>query len=153
LPVRELLVKHRQNPACAACHARFDSFGLVFEAYGPIGEKRASDLAGRAIDARAEFPDGTQGVGIEGLQNYLRARREKDFLNNLSEKMLVYALGRSLLISDEPLLEAMRDRFAASGYKLSALIEVIVTSPQFLNKRVQAGPSAKAPEAARKKGN
>jgi hypothetical protein len=134
-PVRELLIKHRENKACAACHARFDSFGLVFEAYGPIGERRTSDLAGRVIDARAEFPDGAREVGIEGLQNYIRARREKDFLNNLSEKMLAYALGRSLLISDEALLEAMRDRFAASDYKLSALIETIVTSPQFLNKR------------------
>ncbi|MGH9840326.1 MAG: DUF1592 domain-containing protein [Blastocatellia bacterium] len=138
LPVRELLVKHRDNIACAGCHARFDSFGLVFEAYGPIGEKRTNDLAGRAVDARAAFPDGAQREGIAGLQHYLRTRREKDFLNNLSEKLLAYGLGRSLLISDEPLLEAMQTRFAAGGHRLSALIETIVTSPQFLNKRIVA---------------
>jgi hypothetical protein len=150
LPVRELLAKHRENAACAACHARFDSFGLVFEGYGPVGERRATDLAGRAVDIRAVFPDGRRGVGIAGLQNYIRARREQDFLNNVSEKMLVYALGRSLLISDDPLLEAMRNRFAASGYRMSALIETIGASSQFLNKRTVAYHQQKAKQ---RKGN
>ncbi|NOT61151.1 MAG: DUF1592 domain-containing protein, partial [Acidobacteria bacterium] len=130
LSVRELLVKHRDNVACAGCHARFDSFGVVFEGFGPIGERRTHDLAGRAVDIRADFPDGRQGVGIAGLQTYIRTHREQDFLNNLNEKLLTYALGRTLLITDEPLLEAMRAK-----QRMSALIETIVTSPQFLNKR------------------
>jgi Protein of unknown function (DUF1592)/Protein of unknown function (DUF1588)/Protein of unknown function (DUF1587)/Protein of unknown function (DUF1585)/Protein of unknown function (DUF1595) len=135
LPVRDLLAKHRENAACASCHARFDSFGLAFEGYGPVGERRTKDLAGRPVDVKATFPGGGQGAGLDGLRSYIRARREKDFLNNLCEKALVYALGRSLLLSDEPLLEAMRAKLAASGYKMSALIETIVTSPQFLNRR------------------
>jgi hypothetical protein len=69
------------------------------------------------------------------LQAYIRAHREKDFLNNLSGKMLVYALERSPLLSDEPLLERMRTKLAESGYRISSLIETIVTSPQFLNRR------------------
>jgi hypothetical protein len=135
LPVRDLLAKHRENAACASCHARFDSFGLAFEGYGPVGERRTKDLAGRPVDAQATFPGGSQGAGLDGLQSYIRARREKDFLNNLCEKTLAYALGRSLILSDEPLLDAMRAKLAASGYKMSALIETIVTSPQFLNRR------------------
>ncbi len=135
LPVRELLAKHRENAACASCHTRFDSFGLAFEGYGPVGERRTKDLAGRPVDARATFPGGGQGNDLDGLQAYIRARREKDFLNNLCEKTLAYALGRSLIISDEPLLETMQAKLAASGHKMSALIETIVTSPQFLNRR------------------
>ena len=135
LPVRDLLAKHRENAACASCHARFDSFGLAFEGYGPVGERRSKDLAGRPVDAQATFPGGSQGAGLDGLQSYIRASREKDFLNNLCEKTLVYALGRSLMLSDDPLLDAMRAKLAASGYKMSALIETIVTSPQFLNRR------------------
>jgi hypothetical protein len=135
LPVRDLLAKHRENAACASCHARFDSFGLAFEGYGPVGERRTKDLAGRPVDVQATFPGGSQGAGLDGLQSYIRARREMDFLNNLCEKTLVYALGRSLTLSDEPLLDAMRAKLAASGYKMSALIETIVTSPQFLNRR------------------
>jgi mono/diheme cytochrome c family protein len=146
LSVREMLAKHRDNKACAGCHARFDAFGLVFEGFGPIGERRANDLAGRAVDARAAFPDGTNGAGIAALQTYLRARREPDYLNNLSEKLLAFALGRSLMITDEPLLETMRAQLAANGFRMSALIETIVTSPQFRNKRALAYQPTRAPQ-------
>ena len=135
LPVRELLAKHRENALCASCHARFDSFGLAFEGYGPVGERRTKDLAGRPVDLHATFPGGDQGTGLDGLQTYIRAHREKDFLNNLCQKTLAYALGRSPMLSDEPLLDAMQAKLAASGYKMSALIETIVISPQFLNRR------------------
>jgi hypothetical protein len=135
LAVRDLLAKHRENPACASCHARFDTFGLAFEGYGPIGERRTKDLAGRTVDARASFPGGHEGAGLAGLQDYIRSKREKDFVNNLSGKMLVYALNRSPVLSDEPLLEQARTKLAENGYRISALIETIVTSPQFLNRR------------------
>jgi hypothetical protein len=135
LPLRDVLAKHRENPACSSCHARFDGFGLAFEGYGPVGEARTKDLGGRAIDAHAPFPGGSQGDGVTGLQAYIRANREKDFLDNLCRKMLVYALGRSLILSDEPLIERMNAKLAANGHRISALIEAIVTSPQFTKKR------------------
>jgi hypothetical protein len=135
LPLREMLAKHRDNPSCSSCHARFDSFGLTFEGYGPVGETRTKDLGGRPVDTQAAFPGGRQGSGLAGLQSYIRENREKDFLDNLSRKMLVYALGRSLLLSDEPLIQRMNARLASSGYRFSALVETIVASPQFLKKR------------------
>ncbi|HYP05519.1 MAG TPA: DUF1588 domain-containing protein, partial [Bryobacteraceae bacterium] len=135
LAVRDLLAQHRNNPACASCHARFDSFGLSFEGYGPVGERRTKDLAGRAVDAKASFPGAGEGEGLKGIQDYIRAHREKDFVNNLSSKLLVYALGRSSVLSDEPLLDRMRAKLIESGYRMSALIETVVSSPQFLNRR------------------
>jgi len=134
-PLRDALVQHRSNPACAACHARFDSFGLTLENYGPVGELRTKDLAGHPVDTQASFPGGSEGTGLSGLQAYIRANREKDFLDNITRKLLVYALGRSLLLSDEPLIERMNARLAANGYRISALVEAIATSPQFLNRR------------------
>ena len=107
-------------------------FGLAFEGYGPVGETRTKDLAGRAVDTQRDFPGGSQGAGLEGLQSYIRAHREKDFVDNLCRKMLVYALGRSLMLSDEPLIERMNAKLAAERYRMGALIETIVTSPQFL---------------------
>jgi hypothetical protein len=136
LPLRDVLAKHRENAACSACHARFDSFGLTFEGYGPVGEARTRDLAGHGVDTQATFPGGSQGVGLAGLQAYIRANRERDFLNNLSRKMLVYALGRSLMLSDEPLVQRMNANLASSGYRFGTLVESIVTSPQFLKKRM-----------------
>ncbi|MDA0206703.1 MAG: DUF1592 domain-containing protein [Acidobacteria bacterium] len=136
LPLPKLLEQHRANPLCASCHARFDSFGLVFEGYGPVGERRETDLAGRMIGAIAEFPgDAGEGEGLQGVKQYIKAHRQDDYLDNLSRKMLAYALSRSLLLSDEPLIEQAQANLAADDYRFGALVETIVTSPQFMNRR------------------
>jgi hypothetical protein len=135
LPLPQLLAKHRTNAACASCHARFDSFGLAFEGYGPIGERRTRDLGGRPVTTQAEFPGGSRGEGLAGLQAYVRTHRQDDFLDNLCRKLLVYALGRSLTLSDELLIDRMRAKLAERNYRMTALVETIVTSPQFLMKR------------------
>jgi len=133
--VRQALAKHRQLKSCAACHERFDSMGLIFEGYGPIGERRTVDLGGRAVDRRADFPDGSTGEGVPGLQRYLREKRREGFIDNLGRKLLAYALGRGLLLSDELLIESMKARLADEDYRIGSLIESIVASPQFLNQR------------------
>lgn len=138
LPLRDMLAKHRQNAACASCHARFDSFGLALESYGPVGELRTEDLAGRAVDTEAVFPGNVKGSGFEGVQDYIRKYRQGDYVDNLSRKLLSYALSRTLILSDEPLVEQMRSRLVANGYRFSALVESIVTSPQFLSRRSAA---------------
>ena len=135
LPLRDLLARHRADPNCAACHARFDSLGLVFEGFGPIGERRDKDLAGHPVDASAAFPGGGDGVGLEGLRRYIREHRQDDFVNSLCGKLLACALGRSLLPSDDSLIQDMNSNLAANGYRFDGLIESIVTSRQFLTKR------------------
>jgi len=135
LPLREILARHRTNPACGGCHSHFDVFGLTMEGFGPIGEKRANDLAGHPVDTQATFPGGSQGDGIAGLQTYIHSYREKDFLDNISRKLLVYAIGRSLLISDDPLVERMTAKLTANGHKFVSLVETVVSSPQFLTRR------------------
>jgi hypothetical protein len=135
LTLREVLERHRADPSCAACHVRFDSFGLVFEGFGPIGERRENDLGGRPVDIRANFPDGTAGSGLSGLRDYIRAERENDFLENLCRKLLTYALGRSLILSDEPLIDDMRAKLAADGHRFGILVESIVASSQFRMRR------------------
>jgi hypothetical protein len=135
LPIREKLEQHRSNPLCAGCHAKFDSFGLAFEGYGPIGDVRTKDLAGRLVDTMATFPGGSQGAGFQGIQQYIREHRQNEYLENLSRKLLAYALNRSLQLSDEPMIERMQAKLTANGYRFGSLVETIVTSPQFLNKR------------------
>jgi hypothetical protein len=135
LPLREVLARHRADAACASCHSRFDSFGLVFEGFDMIGNRRATDLAGRAVDAHATFPGGIEREGVEGLRQYLREKRQDEFVNNVCRKLLAYALGRSLMVSDEPLIQEMRQRLASDGYRCDNIIEAIVTSRQFLTKR------------------
>ncbi len=135
LPLREMLSRHRADPNCAACHARFDSMGLVFEGFGPVGERREKDLGGRPIDAHATFPGGVSGEGLNGLREYIHAQRQNDFVGNLCAKLLFYALGRSRIVSDGPLIKELQSSLAAHQYHFGMLVEKIVTSPQFLNKR------------------
>ncbi len=151
LPVRDMLAKHRENPACAGCHAKFDSFGLAFEGYGPVGGARTKDLAGRAVDTSVSYPGGSQGTGFEGLQSFIREHRQQGFVDNLSRKLLAYALGRSLQLSDESIIERMETRLAAKEFRFNSLVETIVTSPQFLNKRIP--DSSTMPESRSRKGD
>ena len=145
LTLRETLAKHRDHVACAGCHERFDSFGLVFEGYGPIGEIRSKDLAGRPVETKAEFPGGGDGTGVEGLRSYLKQHREADFLDNLCRKLLSYGLGRTLLPSDDSLLNEMRQNLTAADHRFSSLVETIVASPQFLTKRSHTGRASGRP--------
>jgi hypothetical protein len=135
--LKDVLAQHRANPVCAGCHARFDSFGIAMERYGPVGEARTKDLAGRAIDPSATFPGGYPGSGFHGIQAYIRENRQNDYLDNLSRKLLSYSLSRTLQFSDEPLVEKMESRMAADGYRFDSLVETIVTSRQFLDKRTR----------------
>jgi hypothetical protein len=135
LTLPQVLARHRDNKACAGCHRRFDSVGLVFEDYGPIGERRAKDLAGHPVQTAATFPDGEERAGLNGLREYLHDKRQDDYVDNLCRKLFSYALGRSLLPSDKKAIDEMRSRLEADGYAFGSLVESIVTSPQFLNKR------------------
>jgi mono/diheme cytochrome c family protein len=140
LTLPQLLARHRADQSCAGCHRRFDSVGLVFEGFGPVGERRTQDLGGRPVDTTATFPDGKERHGVPGLQEYLRQQRQDDFVDNLCKKLFSYALGRSLILSDRKTLAAMRARLAADGHTFGSLVEVIVTSPQFVNGRGRDHP-------------
>jgi hypothetical protein len=139
LPVRDALARHRQDKTCAACHARFDAYGLVFEGYGPVGERRTQDLAGRAVDDSATFPGGGGGAGLAGLRAQIHERRQDDFVNNLARKLLAYALNRSLTVADDAAVQPMAAKLAKDGYRFGSLVESIVVSPQFLTKRSVSG--------------
>jgi hypothetical protein len=105
-----------------------------------VGEARTKDLAGRPVDTNVAFPGGSQGAGMEGVETYIREHRQNGFVDNLGRKLLSYALNRSLQLSDESVLDRMKTRLAAKEYRFDALVETIVTSPQFLNARVSDSP-------------
>jgi hypothetical protein len=135
LTLRQTLERHRADKACAGCHARFDSYGLVFEDFGPIGERRAKDFGGKPVDTHAQFMDGSEATGLEGLRAYFKEKREGDFLDTLCRQVLAYGLGRTLILSDDSTVREMRSKLASSNFRFDTLVESVVTSPQFLNKR------------------
>ena len=139
LTLAQVLARHRDHKACAGCHQKFDSIGLVFEGFGPTGELRKSDFGGRLVDITATFPDGIERTGVDGLRHYLLETRREEFVTNFCRKMLTYALGRSLLTTDKFTIESLKQALRDNDYRFETVIEFIVTSPQFLNKRGVSG--------------
>jgi hypothetical protein len=132
--IREMLAQHTTKRQCAMCHVHFDGLGLTLEGFDAIGRARTKDLAGRAVQTAGPLPDGKTAEGIAGLIDYIEKQRRQDFERNLCRKLLGYALGRSVLLSDEPLVQEMEKKLRADG-RFSVLFETIVTSPQFLRQR------------------
>lgn len=133
--IRELITEHTANSKCALCHVHFDSLGMALEGFDAIGRARTKDLAGRPIDDVAVLPSGETAKGIPGLIEYIEQHRRKDFVRNLCRKFLGYALGRSVLLSDQPLLMEMEAALEKNDYRFSVLFETVVKSPQFRNQR------------------
>ena len=141
LSLRDTLARHRADKTCASCHARFDAFGLVFEGYGAIGERRTKDFSNHDVETKAEFPGGKEGTGLAGLRDYVRSNREKDFVDNLCRKLVAYGLGRTLQMSDDALVADMKTNLQKNENHFGALIETLVTSPQFRTKRAFTPPA------------
>jgi hypothetical protein len=131
LTERQLIEKHSTDAACAACHKRIDPFGFALEAFDAVGRSRVKDAAGLPIDTRTVLPDGTAIDGLAGLRNALLKNRSDAFLHQFCRKLLGYALGRSVQLSDKPLLTAMVAELKANQFRVSVALEKIVTSPQF----------------------
>lgn len=131
LTVRQLVEKHTSDPKCFVCHRRIDPYGFSLEAFDAIGRHRTKDLGDQLIATRVKTMDGSEFDGLEGLRNYLLTKRRETFVRQFSRKLLGYALGRSVLLSDDPLLTEMQTDLAAHDFKLHNLVDKIVLSRQF----------------------
>ena len=131
LTERQLIAQHSRDPACARCHVRIDPFGFALEGFDAIGRVRATDATGLAIDNRTVLPGGVAVDGLNGLRDYLVTQRRDDFLRQFSRKLLGYALGRSVQLSDKPLVDALVARLQTGEGRVSGALELIVLSPQF----------------------
>ncbi|HEY7172935.1 MAG TPA: DUF1592 domain-containing protein [Vicinamibacterales bacterium] len=132
--VRERLEEHRRNPVCASCHAQMDPLGFALENFDANGRWRTEGEGGTNIDASGQLVDGSRFEGPAGLRSVLLDRREQ-FVTNVAEKLLRYALGRRLEAYDQPAVRRIVREAAAQNYRWSALIRGIVTSVPFQMRR------------------
>ncbi len=130
LTVRQLVERHTADAACVKCHQRIDPYGLALERYDAIGRLRDMD-AGQAIDSTTRLPDGTELEGLDGVRDYLLQERQSQFVRQFCRKLLGFALGRSLVLGDEPLLQEMEAALKQNEYRFWAAIHTIVASRSF----------------------
>jgi hypothetical protein len=131
LTIRQLVEKHAEVEECAVCHKRIDPLGFALEEYDTIGRRRETDLEGRPVDARARLESGLEFEGIRGLREYLLSERKPDLVRQFCRKLLGYALGRRVLLSDRQLLETMAEALEKNDGHVSAAILAVVQSRQF----------------------
>ncbi|MEW4565265.1 DUF1592 domain-containing protein [Bremerella sp. JC770] len=128
--LREQMKQHRENAACASCHARMDPIGFALENYDAIGRWRTKD-AGFAIDASGEMPGGRKFDGAAGLKRLLLEEKKDEFIHNLISKTSTYALGRGVEYYDECAIQAVKIEMEQSDYRFSSMIRAIVHSEPF----------------------
>jgi hypothetical protein len=146
LTERQLIEKHSSVAACAKCHARIDPIGFSLEGFDAIGRDRRSAADLPKIDTKTKLADGTEIDGLDGLRNNLLTTRRDEFVRQFCRKLLGYALGRGVQLSDEPLLDEMQSLLKANGYHVSVAIDAIVHSRQFLTVRTPTvAPTGKTP--------
>ncbi len=131
LTVRQLVEKHTSDPRCASCHVRIDPLGFALEAYDAIGRRRSRDLGDRPIETASRLRDGTTFDGLDGLRQYLVTARRDALIRQFCRKLLGYALGRGVQLSDLPLLEEMERNLKKNDYRFSAALDAVVASRQF----------------------
>jgi hypothetical protein len=132
LTLREKLAAHQRNATCAGCHSRIDPLGFPLEKYDAIGRSRDQYPDGKPIDDSGVLASQKRLSGVEGLLNYLKGE-EKQVVRTLAQKLLGYALGRTILLSDQPLIDRLAD--AGGDASFPKLAAEIVGSPQFRNRR------------------
>ena len=140
---REKLEQHRADPKCAGCHAKMDAFGFALENFDGIGQWRDRDETGAPVDASGQLGTGRKLSGVADVRALFRDRKE-DFTRCLTEKLLIYALGRGLDYYDEPTLDRIQTALVRDDYKFSTLLTEIVKSDPF---RLRRGKAQQTPEA------
>jgi len=127
--VRERIEQHRASPACAGCHKIMDPIGLAMENFDAVGRWRTTD-EGVAIDASGQLVDGTALNGPASLRQALMNRQDV-FLASLTEKLMMYGVGRETNYSDMPAVRTMMRDAAKNRYRFSDLILGVVRSAAF----------------------
>ena len=135
LTMREAMVMHRENPACRVCHAAMDPIGFSLENYDVVGKWRR-EFAGQPIDASGLLPDGNTFDGPDGLRGLLLERPD-DLVGTITEKLMRFALGRSLEYYDMPEVRAVVRAASEDDYRWSSIILGVIESTPFQMRRTE----------------
>src|SRR5690606_1784529 len=127
--LREAMAAHRENPECSGCHAQMDPIGFAFEHVDAIGRWRDAG-GGLPLGAASLLPDGSELDGIDGVKQLLLRGPER-FVGAVTEKLMMYALGRNVQYYDRPAIREVVREAGAENYTFAALVRGIVKSVPF----------------------
>jgi len=134
--VRQLMAQHSVKKTCHACHGVMDPLGFALENFDATGQWRVIDRFARVpIDASGVLPDGANIDGPDDLRKAL-TRQPDQFVQTFTEKLLTYALGRTIDYRDMPAVRAIVRNAAQDNYRFSSLVTSIVEGESFSLRQV-----------------
>jgi hypothetical protein len=133
--LRELLEVHRESDLCASCHARMDPLGFALENFDALGMWRDKDGEAQ-IDPKGELVTGDAFDDIRSLKKVLREKQKENFYRCITEKLLVYAIGRGIEYTDEYTVDQIVQQLDQSGGRFKTLVHAIVESAPFQKQRL-----------------
>lgn len=133
LTLRQSLALHREDPNCSSCHNRMDPLGLALENFDALGRYRTHDLGGggEPVDASGTLITGEYFENVQQLKKILSENHREKFYRCLTEKMMTYALGRSIDYRDTHSIDQIVDELSTSGATAKLLFKAIIKSPGF----------------------
>lgn len=143
LSVRDQLAEHRKQISCNECHRNIDPWGISLENFGADGLWREQILRKKVkgkgmiklpVLSEAILPDGKKIEGIADLKKHLLEDRREQFARAFTSKLLTYALGRRLELTDQKTVTELTSKFIKSDYRIRDLIHLIVASKIFQSK-------------------
>ena len=142
--LRARLEIHREASTCRQCHGVIDPAGLALENFDAIGAYRTMDREANnaPIDAKTTLSSGVDVDGPVELTDALASRPE-DFVEALTERLMMYAVNRELEYFDMPQVRQVVRDAKDDNYTFSALVMGIINSNAF---RKQGPPSSMPPE-------
>jgi hypothetical protein len=143
--MRQQIERHRADPVCAACHKHMDPIGFALENFDAVGAWKETDPYGEPLDTTDMLPDGRRVNGVVSLRAALLERPDV-FVQTLTEKLMVYALGRGLTAEDMPAVRRIVGAARRNDARFSSLIMEIVGSVPF-QWRVKMPDNGAAPAA------
>jgi mono/diheme cytochrome c family protein len=133
--LRKQMETHRTNAICASCHSRMDPLGFALENYDAIGKWRTMD-GGFPVDSSGILPGGKKFANSAEMRQIL-SERVPELTRTLTEKLLIYSLGRGLQRYDRPTVNGITKKVAASGYGFQTLVQEVVRSLPFQSRRAE----------------
>ena len=129
--IRDQMEKHRSDPTCAECHRKIDPLGFALENFDAIGRYRSTYGPRKIIDASGVLPGGKEFKDLGEFMWHFRDQHSK-FARALTNKLMEYALGRQMEISDRPEIDRILEKVEKEKLGFGDLVTEVVISSLFV---------------------
>lgn len=152
--VRQLLEKHRRDPACNSCHQKIDPPGFALEGFDVMGATRGNYRSfehgeevsirvadrevrykiGPTVDASGQTPEGHPFRNINAFRKIMLNSNQRQLARNITERLMTFATGAGISFADRTTINNILDQTEDANFGLRSIIHQIIQSPTFRHK-------------------